>query len=139
MTIKVFDFRTTGKLSANCYDALINSVTFVMMIDKDHSFKEFTVTIPKRYHFISLTKGSDYIVGKAREYNVLKDFIVNNKDMLCEKWGLNNIEYEELLEGLYECLIVEYGKASDFAKWCMLLPITLKRIVRRIFGRVRTC
>ena len=139
MTIKVFDFRTTGKLSANCYDALINSVTFVMMIDKDHSFKEFMVTIPKRYHFISLTKGSGYIVGKAREYDVLKDFIVNNKDMLCEKWGLNNIEYEELLEGLYECLIIEYGKASDFAKWCTLLPITLKRIVRRIFGGVRVC
>ena len=137
MTIKVFDFRTVGKLSANCYDALVNNATFVMMIDHNGAFKEFTVTIPKRYHFITLTQPREYIPNKAKEFDVLKDFIVDNKQMLCDKWKLNEREYEELLDGLQECLILEYGKFSKFMKAVLLFPISLKRFVRRMFGRLR--
>ena len=138
MTIKVFDFRTTGKLSINgCYDALVNGAHFIIMVDKDGSFKEFSVTIPKRYHFVLLTDHKEYKPNKAREYDVLKDFIMDNKSMLCEKWNLSEEEYEELLEGLYECLIEEYGKFSGFMKRIMLLPITLKKFVRRISKGVR--
>ena len=137
MTIRVFDFRTTGKLSTNCYDALVNNATFVMMIDHNGAFKEFTVTIPKRYHFITLTQPREYIPNKAKEFDVLKDFIVDNKQMLCDKWKLNEREYEELLEGLQECLILEYGKFSKFMKAVLLFPISLKRFVCRMFGRLR--
>ena len=138
MTIKVYDFRTIGKLSINgCYDSLVNSATFIMMVDKDGQFKEFSVIIPKRYHFVLLTDYKQYKPNKAREYDVLKDFIVDNKEMLCDKWDLSDEEYKELLEGLYECLIEEYGKFSDLAKCIMLLPITLKKFVRRIFRGVR--
>ena len=137
MAIKVFDFRTVGKLSANCYDALVNNATFVMMIDHNGAFKEFTVTIPKRYHFITLTEHKKYIPNKAKEFDVLKDFIVDNEQMLCDKWKLNDREYEELLDGLQECLILEYGKFSKFMKAVLLFPISLKRFVRRMFGRLR--
>ena len=137
MTIKVFDFRTVGKLSANCYDALVNNATFVMMVSHDGEFKEFSVTIPKRYHFITLTERKKYIPNKAKEFDVLKDFIVDNKQMLCDKWKLNEREYEELLDGLQECLILEYGKFSKFMKAVLLFPISLKRFVRRMFGRLR--
>ena len=138
MTIKVFDFRTTGKLSINgCYDSLVNNATFVMLVDKDGEFKEFSVIIPKRYHFILVTNPREYNVGKSREYDVLRDFIVNNKSMVCEKWKLDDEEYEELKDGLFECMILEYGKQPDLVKLIMLLPITLKRIVRRISKGVR--
>ena len=140
MTIKVFDFRTTGRLSVNaCCDALMQGATFVMLVDKDGTFKEFMVTIPKKYHFVSITQPREYNVGKSREYDVLKDFIVDNKQMICDKWNLSNEEYEELLEGLYVCLIEEYGKFSNFMKRIILLPITLKKFVRRISKGVRVC
>ena len=137
MTIKVFDFRTTGKLSINgCYDALVNGAHFIIMVDKDGSFKEFSVIIPKRYHFVLLTDHKEYKPNKAREYDVLKDFIMDNKSMLCDKWKLSNSEYEELLEGLWICLIEEYGRQPEFVKRLMLFPISFKKVVRRVFGGI---
>ena len=137
MTIKVFDFRTTGKLSVNAScDALMQGATFIMLVDKDRQFKEFMVTIPKRYHFITLTSPANFLTGKTKEYDVLKDFILDNKSMLCDKWKLSKSEYEELLEGLWICLIEEYSKYSSFVKWLMLFPISFKKFVRRTFGGV---
>ena len=140
MTIKVFDFRTIGKLSINaCYDSLVNNADFLMMVSKDGVFKEFRVSIPKRYHFIVLTNAKEYRQSKAREYDVLKDFILDHKRMLCDKWNLNDSEYEELLEGLYVCLIEEYGRQPEFIKRFMLFPISFKKFVSRIFGGIRVC
>ena len=140
MAIRVFDFRTAGKLSTNRYSGCVMSnVTFIMLVSKDHDFKEFTVSIPKRYHFITLTQPNDYTVNKAKEYDVLRDFLVDNEEMLRNKWQLNEEEYKELLEELKICLLREYSKIPGVIRELLLTPVYIKRFVRRMIGRLRIC
>lgn len=140
MTLKVYDFHTKDKLSTNKYhNILMNSAMFFVLVSKDGKFKEFTFQIAKKYHYEpTYFNYVDFNINKVLEYNVLYDFIKNNKKLLCERWDLTEDEYIELKEGLKLVLIKEFSTCSIPRKVILettvLFRIFINKVLRRIVG-----
>lgn len=141
MTLKVHDFYTKEKLSTNRYHNILMSSTlfYILISDGCGEFKEFSITIPKRYHYERTVNYGDFEVGKANEYNVLIDYIKHNECALEEKWHLTNIEYHELIEGLEKVLIQRYATCCDFTKLILFAGVCLKVLVKKISRRIKKC
>ena len=140
MTLKIHDFYAKDKLSTNkYYNILMNNVTFYLLCNKDGHYKEFSCQISKRYHYENIYFNYvDFPQNKIIEYNVLIDFIKNNKELLMNKWNLSEEEFEDLKYELKFALIRAYSTCSFprkvFLEATVLFNCYINKILRRIVG-----
>ena len=111
MTLDVIDFYTRKKLNTHpLFSVTMTETEFTMLVEHNGRMKEFVLVVPKKYAFKrTILKYEDFKALKLREYNVLSDFIVNNKSLAQVKWHLSDKEVEELVAGLEHCLIENYA------------------------------
>ena len=139
MTIKVHNFYTRDKLSTNRYhNILMSSAIFYILCAKDGHYKEFSCQIPKKYHYENIFFNYvDFPQNKINEFNVLSDFIKNNKTALIEKWGLSKDEYCELKYELKLCLIKAYSTCSFPRRVILEATVLFNLFVNRILRRIK--
>ena len=138
MTLKVYSFYIKEKLSVNRQtNVLINNATFYLIVSADGEFKEWSVQIPKKYHYeMTYFDFTDFTTNKALEYNVLLDYIKNNEESLKDKWGLCDEEYIELRDGLKLALIREFSTCSFPRKVILEAEVLFKMFADRFLGRM---
>lgn len=140
MALKVHSFCIKDKLSTNRYhNLLMSTALFYVLISEEGRFRELSLNVSKKFHYKRFVGYGDFPIDKADEYNVLVDFILNNKGLVKEKWHLTEESLEELLEGLKLVLIKDYGTCSGFRKLMLRAPILFKKFVRDLLRRLKRC
>ena len=118
---------------------MMSPADFYILLKLDDTFKEFSVQVPKKYHYeTTYFNYVDFPANKVVEYNVLFDYVKTNANLLKDKWGLSDEEYNELKDGLKLALIREHGTCSIprrvFLETTVLFKIWFDRILRRLVG-----
>ena len=139
MSIKVHNFCTKDKLSTNRYHNILMqaAVFYITVSDDSGNFRELALNVVKKFHYERHVSYGNFDTAKANEYNVLVDFIINNKKNVIEKWHLEEGEYEDLLEGLKMCLIRYYATCSGFERLLLEAAEVFKSFVRKICRRIK--
>ena len=115
----------------------MNMATFYIMLSVDGYFKEYSIQIPKKYHYEpTYFNYIDFPSNKIIEYNVLFDYVKNNEEALKDKWGLSDEEYHDLRDGLRLALIREYSTCSIPRRVLLETTVLFKIFVDRILRRI---
>ena len=118
----------------------MSSATFYVLVNFKGTFKEFVFQIPKKYHYeTALFDYVDFATNKLLEYNVLVDYIKNNKIAIREKWNLSENEFAELIDGLKLVLIRDFSTCGLVRKIFLKTAVLLKGFVNRILRSVKKC
>lgn len=140
MSLAVHNFCTKEKLVANRYhNLLLQNALFYIIVSKGEEFRELAVNISKKFHYERHVSYGDFETVKVNEYNVLVDFILNNKKELIEKWHLEEGEIEELLEGLKLCLIRDYSTCSGIKRYFLMLCVLLGALLQKFYRSIKKC
>ena len=68
MQLQVHDFYAKEKLSSNRYhNILMANALFYILVSEDGDFKEWSISIPKRYHYERSVNYGKFKVAKANE------------------------------------------------------------------------
>ena len=136
MSLEVLNFYTKDKLSTNRYrNILMFGTTFYLLVKIGEDIKEFTLQVPKKYRYERICSYRDFVADKVTEYNVLVDFVKNGKELVTEKWGLSEEEYEELIEGLKSILIKDFCTCGALRKWFLSAAVRVRSFIRKLVRR----
>lgn len=139
MTLKVHNFYIKDKLSTNRYhNLLMANALFYILISENGRFRELSLQVAKKFRYDRFVGYGNFSIEKADEYNVLVDFITNNKAAIKEKWHLDEGSFSDLLDGLKIVLIRNYSTCSGLHRILLELPIVIKRFIRLIVRRIKT-
>ena len=122
MSIEVIDFNTEGKAfiggGGKAVKAkTISEVKFVITIKKNHRKKELEVHIPCKYCFDRGSRVSRQCEkSKAKQYDLLIDYLWETKGIVKQKWHLTEDDYMELIVGLEGCMYKNYATCNFFNK-----------------------
>ena len=115
----------------------MSNAVFYILCEKDGAYKELSVQVPKKYHYeTTYFNYTDFPSQKVTEYNILADFIKNNRGLIQEKWNFNDDEYNQLNNELKITLIRAHSTCSFPRKVILeaivLFKLFIKNLVRRI-------
>lgn len=116
MPLEVIDFYIKEKVHTTPFRVLVNSASFLICVLEDKVTKGLEVTVPAKYKFSRFLISKNYDQEALKQYNILVDYVLNNKKQLKDKWCLTNKRYDELLYGLRLCLAEKYSKGNLFKR-----------------------
>ena len=134
MAVKVIDFHIKDTLRVHDIQAiLMKEAKFTLLVEINRKTKELVVLVPKKFHF---RKRPDLVnkfkYKKLREYEVLTDYLVTNKEVIQCKWHLSSDDFTELMLGLRLCLYRNYSLQAGLKKIFMVGKGMLDLFVLRI-------
>ena len=131
----VTDFYTKGNCRIHNTCALtMSEVTFIISTGFVGRQKDLELHIPKKYKFKRDFSVYSYVgFKKATEYNLLIDYLKQERQDLKVKWFICDDTYDELLTGLKICLLENYAEGlGPFKKRVlMLLGLKIKRRLKK--------
>lgn len=136
MTIEVFDFYTKEKLNVDKrHRLLLSNALFYVLLEVDGKSKEFSIQVPKKFHYDRFYRYCDFVHGKVVEFSILIDFIKNNKELVQSKWCLTDKEYYRLITQLEYTFIRNYHIKGALWEWPLLLGVWAEDMIDRIIRR----
>lgn len=140
MSLKVHDFNIKDKLSTNRYsNVLMQNCDFYILVSSNGKFRELVLQVPKKFHYERHVAYSIFQQQKVDEYNVLVDYIQNNKNLIIAKWHLEEGEYEDLMDGLEIHLLRQYSICSDFERSVRIAALLCIKFLHRIVRSIKKC
>ena len=136
MAIEVFDFYTKEKINVDRkHNLLLSNALFYVLLEVKGKSKEFSVQVPKKFHYERFYKYGDFTRGKVVEFSILKDFIRYNKELMQSKWCLTDKDYYDLLIQLEYTFIKNYFVKGELFKWPVLLGVWAEDMIDRFIRR----
>lgn len=128
--MEVLDFYEIDKLKINKVShTLLFPASFEIIVKLKDKIKTLIFTIPSKYCYNKLKE--NYVKDtKINCFTLLKDYILNSKRDIKEKYKFTDIDYKDLLLGLELCVIKKYSKLN---KIMMGIEIIKKIFVNRLF------
>lgn len=119
----VTNFYTKGSCRIHNIHALtMSEVTFIISTSFFGRQKDLEVHIPKKYKFKRDFSIYSYVgFKKGTEYNLLIDYLKQERQDLKVKWFICDETYDELLIGLKICLLENYAEGLGFFKKGVLI------------------
>ena len=136
MAVEVFDFYTKEKLNVDKkHNLLMSNALFYVLLEVNGKSKEFSVQVPKKFHYERFYKYSDFVRGKVVEFSILIDYLKCNKEVMKSKWCLSDKDYYRLLTQLEYAFIKNYHTKGALWEWPLLLGVWAEDMIDRFIRR----
>ena len=127
--MEVLDFYSENRLSINKVGRiLINPAVISIIVRTKKGVKEFIINIPKKYSYEC--QNVPYIQPKKREtYYLLKDFLKSSKEIVVEKYKMDDKTYKDFSTAIDICMIKKFSNLNTFMKGA--------EIIRKLISSMR--